>query len=231
MTDGGPDVAARRVRQAFSAELDQLRLQVEVMAVRVDQNLERMREFLLSGDTSVADRAVNADDDIDAMNVSLTERCYDLIAREAPVASDLRFVVSVLRVLGELERVGDLALRVVKLAPDWELLRSGGATYDILSTMADIAVGQYRMALEAWSAQDLGLAEDLVRSGRVMDSSTEQLMRELLRLEGPTAVSCALRTLVAGRSLDRIADHSAVIGARLRYLLTGDPDHLATEIR
>lgn len=226
---GGADGAT--VRQGFSAELDQLRLQVEVMAVRVDQNLERMREFLGRGDVATAERAVNADDDIDAMNVSLTERCYDLIAREAPVASDLRFVVSVLRVLGELERVGDLALRVVKLAPDWELIRSGTATFDILNTMADLAVGQYRLALEAWSAQDLGLAEQLVHSGRVMDSCTEHLMRELLRLDGPDALPCALRTLVAGRSLDRIADHSAVIGVRLRYLLTGNPDHLATEVR
>jgi len=56
-------------------------------------------------------------------------------------------------------------------------------------------------------------------------------MRELLRLEGPEAVPCALRTLVVGRALDRIADHAAIIGARLRYLITGDPDHLATEIR
>jgi len=219
------------VRQAFSAELDQLRLQVEVMGVRVDQNLERMRDVLVSGDLRTAAVAVNADDDIDAMNVSLTERCYELIAREAPVASDLRFVVSVLRVLGELERVGDLALRVVKLTPDADLLRSGGRTYDILLSMADAAVAQYRQALRAWSAQDLALAEDLLGSSQLMDATTDQLMRELLRLDGPDAVPCALRTMVAGQALDRIADHAAIIGARLRYLITGDPDHLATEIR
>jgi len=219
------------VRAAFSAELDQLRLQVEVMAVRVDQNLERMRDVLTAGDLRVAAVAVNADDDIDAMNVSLTERCYELLAREAPVASDLRFIVSVLRVLGELERIGDLALRVVKLAPDVELIRRGGGTYDILLSMADAAIAQYRMALQAWSAQDLALAVDLVGSGQVMEATAERLTRELLRLEGPDAVACALRTMVAGRSLDRIADHAAIIGARLRYLLTGDPDHLASEIR
>jgi phosphate transport system protein len=219
------------VRHGFSAELDQLRLQVEVMAVRVDQNLERMRDVLATGDREAAALAINADDDIDAMNVSLTERCYELIAREAPVASDLRFVVSVLRVLGELERIGDLALRVLKLAPDWELVRSGERTYDILLSMADIAVGQYRTALRAWSAQDLVLADELAHAGRAMDPTTEQLMRELLRMDGPDAVACAVRTLTAGRALDRIADHASIIGARLRYLLTGDPDHLATEIR
>jgi phosphate transport system protein len=219
------------MRHAFSAELDQLRLQVEVMAVRVDENLERMRSFLADGDARLAEQAVATDDAIDAMNVSLTERCYDLIAREAPVASDLRFVVSVLRVLSELERVGDLALRVCKVAPDWPLLRAGGPTFDLLLSMSDSAIEQYRAALRAWSAQDLDLATSLAGSSLVMEAQNERLMRELLRLDGPDAVPCALRTLVVGRALDRIADHAAIIGARLRYLITGDPDHLATEIR
>jgi phosphate transport system protein len=219
------------VRQGFSAELDQLRLQVEVMAVRVDQNLERMRDFLATGDTDVADVAVNADDDIDAMNVSLTERCYDLLAREAPVASDLRFVVAVMRVLGELERVGDLSLRVVKIGADWTTVRGSATTYDILVSMADTAVEQYRLALSAWSSQDLALADSLARSGRVLDLANEQLARELLRLQGPDAVATALHSLVIGKALDRIADHAAIIGSRLRYLLTGDPGHLAAEIR
>jgi len=218
-------------RRAFSGELDQLRLQVELMAIRVDQNLERMREFLANGDRSVAEVALASDDDIDAMNVSLTERCYELIAREAPVASDLRFVVSALRVLGELERVGDLTLRIVKLAPEWDLLHSREETFEILVAMSELAINHYRLALRAWSAQDLGLAQDLIGTNQAMDASTERLMRELLNLQGPDAVPCALRTLVAGRALDRIVDHAAIIGARLRYLLTGDPDHLATEIR
>jgi phosphate transport system protein len=219
------------VRQGFTDELDQLRLQVEVMAVRVDENLERMREFLATGDLAVADRAVAADDDIDAMNLSLTERCHDLLAREAPVASDLRFVVSVLRVLGELERVGDLALRVVKVGDGWGLVRAHDATYDILASMADTAVAQYRCALAAWSSQDLALADEVARSGAVLDLANAQLVRQLLALEGPDAVPTALHSLVIGKALDRIADHAAVIGNRLRYLLTGDPDHLAAELR
>ncbi len=219
------------VRHGFSAELEQLRLQVEVMAVRVDQNLERMKEFLATGDGGVAGVAVATDDDIDAMNISLTERCYDLLAREAPVASDLRFVVSVMRVLGELERVGDLSLRVVKIGPDWSVVRDAATTYDILVSMADIAVDLYRQALAAWSSQDLGQADALARSGPALDLGNEQLARELLRLQGPTAVPAALHSLVIGKALDRIADHAAIIGSRLRYLLTGDPGHLAAEIR
>jgi phosphate transport system protein len=219
------------VRHGFSAELDQLRLQVELMAVRVDENLERMREFLATGDLGVAQRAVDADDDIDAMNLSLTERCHDLLAREAPVASDLRFVVSVLRVLGELERVGDLALRVVKVGAEWSTVARHPATYAILVAMADTAVAQYRSALSAWSSQELAVADDLARSGHVMDRANEHLARELLLLNGPDAVPAAMHSLVIGKALDRIADHAAVIGCRVRYLITGDPEHLAAELR
>ncbi len=222
---------AHPLRAGFSAELEQLRLQVELMAVRVDQNLERMREVLSSGDSSLADRALNADDDIDDMNVSLTERCYDLLRREAPVASDLRFVVSVLRVLGELERVGDLALRVVKLAPHHAAMASNPPTYDILAAMADESVERYRSALRAWATMDLAAATDLATVSRSMDLFYERLMFELLRLEGPDAVRIAIVTFAAGRSLERIGDHAAIIGARLRYLITGDPNHLVAEVQ
>jgi phosphate transport system protein len=225
LAQGGP------FRRQFAAELEQMHLQVEVMAVRVDEALERMREVLSTGDTRAADVALCADDIIDEMNVSLTERCYDLLRREAPVASDLRFVVSVIRVLSDLERIGDLSLRVAKLAPEQPVLASSPATFDILLTMADRAVDRFRLALRAWATLDLGLATELATGPRTMDMFQERLMAELLRLEGPTAVRVAVRTFTAGQAIDRIIDHSAVIGARLRYLITGDPDHLVAEVR
>lgn len=219
------------VRKSFQEELDQLRLQVELMGIKVDHNLERMREVLASGDEAAARAAVGCDDEIDAMNVSLTERCYDILARENPVASDLRFIVSVLRILAELERVGDLALRVVELNPERAVWAANAVTYDLLVSMGETAIGAFRDALRAWSAQDLALATDLASRVRAMDLHYEHLMAELLGLRGDDAVRTATTTLIAGRSLERIADHAAIIGARLRYLLTGDPDHLTAEVR
>jgi phosphate transport system protein len=225
------DRSAAPLRLQYSAELEQLRLQTEVMGVRVDENLERMRTVLETGSVPLAEQAVAADDDIDAMNVSLTERCYDVLARESPKAGDLRLVVSVIRVIAELERVGDLSLRVVKLAPEHELLRRDDATFAILCAMADEAIGRYRLALRAWGTEDLSLATALAAGSTVMDRADEQLAERLLLLSGPDAVPAALRTLIAGRALERIADHAALIGTRVRYLVTGDPDHLAAEVR
>ncbi len=222
--DGGP------ARQHYTAELEQLALQVEMMGVLVDQNLERMRDVLRGGDASTATQAVAADDRIDAMNVSLMERCYELLRREAPVASDLRLIVSVLRVTPELERIGDLALRVVKLQPDHELLVAVPRAFDVLETMADHAIDRYRDALRAWSALDLDLA-DRVAAEAPPGVAATQLVEALLAYGGTDGVAVTLRTMVAGQALDRIADHAAVLGARVRYLITGDPDHLAAEVR
>lgn len=220
-----------RLRQQFTAELEQLRLQVELMAVRVDQNLERMRDVLATGDLELARAAIACDDDIDKMNLSLTERCYDLLARESPVASDLRFIVSVLRVLSELERIGDLSLRVDKEVDGYELLRSDEVAFDVLQAMADEALERYRTALRAWATMDLDLATGLARRNRTMDLFYERLMAEIVRYDGREPVRVAIAVTAVGRALERIGDHASIIGARLQYLITGDPDHLAAEVR
>ena len=227
-TDGAPVP----LRTSFREELDQLRLQVELMGVRVDQNLERMREILVHGDEGgTLSAALAVDDEIDAIHVSLMERCYDLLNREQPMAGDLRFLVSVVRILSEFERVGDLALRVIKLGPGRDELAACGPAWDIVRTLVDIAVDTYRTALRAWATQDLTLATDLVEHRPELTTIHERLISELRRLDGPDAVGLAMDLFVAGQAADRIADHAAVLGARLRYLLTGEAGHLSAEVR
>jgi len=230
-TVGGAPEDGGGARVAFRSELDQLRLQVELMGVRVDENLERMRAVLATGDVSVAALAIATDDDIDAMNVSLTERCYAILTLEAPVASDLRLVVSVLRVIGEFERIGDLALRVVKLAPRHRLLTADAAAHDILVVMADAAVERFRMAVRAWVTLDADLAVDLTGAPAELELAMEHLTRRVHALVGPDAAEQAVAITSAARAVDRIADHTVVLGARVRYLVTGDPAHLAVEVR
>jgi phosphate transport system protein len=231
MSAGGePAVPLRTV---FHEELDQVRMQVELMGVRVDQNLERLRHLLDDPDPDgeIVAAAYAADDDIDAMHMSLLERCYALLGREAPMASDLRFLVCVVRILAEFERVGDLSLRVMKLAPAFERLRTCGTAWDIVRTLLESAVDQYRTALRAWSAQDLRLATELVEHPPRRELLHERLVSELRRVDEPDAVTIAVQLSSAAQAADRIADHAAIIGARLRYLITGEAAHLAAEVR
>lgn len=219
------------LRAGFHGELEQLRLQVEVMAFRVAQNLDRMEAAVREGDADEAAAAIAADDDIDSMHVSLTERCYDLLARESPVAGDLRFVVSVLRVLEELERIGDLALRVAKQTPDHGVLARHPNILARLSSMASLARDLERIALDAWSAQDLSIACSLVDRSREMDEHYAALVADLLALDGADSAHVAIVAVVMGRALGRIGDHTVIVGERLRYLLTADPAYLLSEVR
>ncbi|MEX2587842.1 MAG: phosphate signaling complex protein PhoU [Actinomycetota bacterium] len=224
-----PDPAEEQsLRAGFADELDQLRLQLEVLAVRVGDALNRMRTVLNTGDAETAEAALAADDDIDAMVVSLTERCYDLLRLQAPVASDLRFIVSVIRLLEELERIGDLSLRVVKQA---DMLPLDPGLSDTVSEMAAVAQGLFKTAIAAWSKQDLDLACTLATRNRVMDSHYGTLMQKVLALEGPGAAQRAVTAVLVGRALERIADHTVIVGERLRYMITADPAYLASEIR
>ncbi|MEY2591737.1 MAG: phosphate transport system protein [Acidimicrobiaceae bacterium] len=218
-------------RESFQQELDQLRLQVEVMAAQVGIALSRMHEVLRTGDAELAAEAIAADDLVDAMLVSLTERTYDLLRREAPVASDLRYLVSVLRVLEELERVGDISLRVVKQAPDQPLLAAHARLFEILDRMAVLAESLFRTAVDAWSAEDAMVVGDMAARSAGMDDEYRALLDEILALQGPGAVAVAVTAVLVGRALERIADHTVIVGERVRYLLTGDPAYLASEVR
>ena len=227
---GPMPVPPRSIRRHFAAELDQLRMQIEVMALKVDEALQRSTQVLLTGDLELAEQVIASDDEIDGMLVSLTERCYDLLGRQQPVASDLRLIVSVLRILGELERTGDLCLRIVKLAPDHHLLTMNPETFAILRDMAHEASELFRCAFRAWSGQDLALARSLEQRDDAMDDYNTRLMTAIMQMEGPRAVRIGVTTVLAGRALERIADHSVMIGERLRYMLTGDIGSLSAEI-
>jgi len=200
------------------------------MALRVEGALQRASQVLERGDLELAADVVGDDDAIDQMLVSLTERCYEILCRQAPVASDLRLIVSVLRIVSDLERAGDLCLRIVKLAPDQPLLARSADTFQLLQTMGIEALRLFRIAVEAWARQDLALAKSLEERDDAMDQDLARLTAAVLALEGPDAVPLAIQTLAAGRAFERIADHAVMIGERVRYLLTGDVTSLSKEI-
>lgn len=160
--------------------------------------------MLLTGDLDLAEQVIAADDDVDQMFVSLTERCYELLSRQNPVASDLRLIVSVVRIIGDIERAGDLCLRIAKLAPEQHRLAANQETFTILKDMAHAAMELFRNAIRAWSMQDLRLARSLEERDDSMDSHNARLMEAIMRLDCPDAVPIAVTTVLAGRALERI---------------------------
>ena len=129
------------------------------------------------------------------------------------------------------DQARDLSLRIIQLSPKMDELAAAGPAWDIIQSLVEVAVDQYRNALRAWSTQDLDLATRLVEEPPRLGSFHERLLAELRQLEGADAISTAVDIVIAAQAADRIADHAAIIGARLRYLITGEPKHLVAEVR
>ncbi len=213
----------------FVEELDQLRLQVDLMALRVGEAIDQAIAVLEHGDAAAAEALLASDDEIDALHVSLTERCYELLVRHQPMASDLRLVVSVIRVIGVLERIGNLCLRIAKLVGDQSLLAGHPAVFGVIVELAMNVRIRFRTVHAAWSSGDLDELQAL-DAADPLDELGTPLIERILELDGDDAVRVAVAAFIAGRSLDRVGDHTEVIAARLRYLITGDTVYLAEEV-
>lgn len=215
-------------RAQFREALDMLRVDVDVLGLLAQEAVAGALRALLGDDRSAAHDVLAGDDRIDALFVALEERAYALVAQQAPVAADLRFLMSSLRVMADFEKTGDRAVAVAKSAlADWD---REAVTVGLLGRMGDLALALLASARQAWLEQDLHIVAELKSGDDVLDGCFRQLVAHLLSQEGPGAPSLVLHAHAAGRNLERIADHAVIIGDRVSYMLTGDPSALAAEI-
>jgi phosphate transport system protein len=215
-------------RARFREALDALRVDVDALGRMAQEATAGAVRALIADDGATAGAVVAGDDRIDALFVALEERAYGLIAQQAPVASDLRFLMSALRVMADYEKTGDRAVAVAKIAMvDWQ---RESTTIELLGRMGDLALSLLGAAREAWLEQDLVVATGLKRRDDAADACYRRLTAHLLEQRGQRVSVLVLHAHAAGRNLERIADHAVMIGERVSYLLTGDPSALAAEI-
>jgi phosphate transport system protein len=217
------------IRAQFHEAQELLRVDVDALGLLAEKAVIGAVGALLGDDALAAHAVIAGDDQIDALFVALEERAYALVAQQAPVAADLRFLMSALRVMADFEKTGDRAVALAKTTlADWE---REPVTIGLLGRMGDLALTMLTSARAAWLEQDLLVASDLKRRDDVLDSTFRELVAHLLTRQGPGAPSLVLHAHMAGRNLERIADHGVIIGERVSYMLTGDPSALAAEIR
>ena len=206
-----------------------LQVDVGALGLMAQHAVEGAVGALVGDDRPAAREVVAGDDRIDALFVALEERAYALVAQQAPVAADLRFLMSSLRVMADYEKTGDRAVAVAKSAlAGWERETT---TLSLLARMGELSLGLLADSRRAWLEQDLLVASDLKRRDDVLDGCFRRLVEHLLAQDGPGAPGLVLHAHAAGRNLERIADHAVIIGERVSYMLTGDPSALAAEAR
>jgi phosphate transport system protein len=211
------------MRITLQEELDQLEAALQEEGVRALRALRGCLNALENHDTELADEVIAFDDEVDESYLSIEEGIQSLLARQTPVAVDLRLVLAILHINLHLERMADYCVTVAKLTklvrdvtPDTTLLEA-------FEEMGSRAEEMIRVALDSFSARNVEQAESLVDLDELIDRANRRVVQHVLGLSGdPDLREWGLRMIVVSRCLERIGDHAVDIGEQTAYLVTGE---------
>ena len=217
------------MRQTFHDELDQIGRALVQMNAMVNAAMARATTALLDADLGLAEQVISADGKIDAVRDDLEGKSFDLLARQQPVAGDLRIIVTSLRMVAELERMGDLALHIAKVArmryPSSAVPAELRETIREMGRVAERIAGK---AGDAMAGKDVGLAEELESDDDNMDALHRRLFSILLSDDWAYGIEPAIDMTLIGRYYERFADHAVSVARRVIYLVTGEMPQSAT---
>ncbi len=211
------------MRQTFHDELDQIgRSLVEMNAV-VSAAMGRATVALLDSDLGLAEQVISDDGKIDAVRDQLEGKAFDLLARQQPVAGDLRIIVTSLRMVADLERMGDLALHIAKVARmRYPACAVPDELQETIRQMGQIAERIAGKAGDAIAGKDVALAEELESDDDAMDALHRRLFSILLSDDWAYGMEPAIDMTLIGRYYERFADHAVSVARRVIYLVTGE---------
>jgi phosphate transport system protein len=185
------------------------------------RSLRAAVEALVTRDVELADEVIAFDDDVDEIYLRTEHEIEELLARQTPVASDLRLVLSILHSNLHLERMGDLCTTMAKLTRLSASLPADELLLDGFREMGARGEEMIRVALEAFHRRDARLAESLLSLDELIDRSNRRVVRRLVEL-GSENLEWGLRMIVASRCLERLGDHAVDIGEQAAFLATGE---------
>lgn len=208
-------------RQGYIEELESLKTSITQMGRAASDAVIRAMEAVAKQDMVLAERVIAEDDIIDEMEVDIENRCLSLIARQQPLAGDLRVIGTGMKIATDLERIGDAAVDIARIAR-----RIGNAPLIKplvdLPRMAQMAEQMLGDSLRAYRTRDAVLADKVCRDDDAVDDLYSQIFRELLTymMERPETISQAIDLIFVARHLERVADHATNIGEWVVYLTT-----------
>jgi phosphate transport system protein len=220
------------MRKTFHGELDHIGRTLVDMTAAVDVAMRDATTALLEADLTLAERVISADADVDRLRDDLEARAFDLLARQQPVAVDLRTLITSLKAVADLERMGDLALHVAKVArmryPSCAVPDEARGTIAEMGEVAQRIVMKTRQVLEG---QDVELAEELEHDDDTMDALHRRLFSLLLSDGWQHGIEPAIDITLIGRYYERYADHAVSVARQTIYLVTGEMPPILPTLR
>ena len=204
-------------------QIETLKERILRLGTLVEEAISKSITALINRDTALAQRVIVNDSEIDAMEVEVEEECLKILALYQPVAADLRFVVAVLKINNDLERMGDLARNIAKRVTQLE----GGDPYDLppeIRTMATQAQEMVRQCLDAVVKRDPTLARQVREEDDIVDEARQRIQRRVLQgiKNAPENVENLLRINSVSKHIERIADMATNIAEDVVYMVEGD---------
>jgi phosphate transport system protein len=224
----------------FDAELEAIRSRVLEMGGLVESQIRRALDALSSGERALSDEVIANDRRVNAMEVALDGECSQVIVRRQPAANDLRLIVAITKTVTDLERIGDEAQKIARMAKSiHERGLDGRAprTVDVRHA-AGVALAMLRSALDAFARLDVSAAADVIRDDAAIDSEFRSILRQLITymMEDPRTISSALDVVWVAKAIERIGDHAKNMAEQVIYIVKGtdvrhvDPANIEREL-
>jgi len=226
-------VSSEHISKKFDADLEAVRSRVMQMGGLVEEQIERAVEALTTGNHELIDQVIAEDHRVNAMEVSIDEICSQIIARRQPAAGDLRMIMTVIKTITDLERIGDEAEKIARMSKlIYAADRMHMPRFIEIKHVANIALEMLRKSLDAFARLDLGAAAQVVRQDELVDEEFRSIMRQLITfmMEDPRKISTALEILFVAKAIERIGDHAKNMSEYVVYMVKGrDVRHVTVE--
>jgi len=217
----------------FDQELEAVRARVLQMGGLVEEQIINAVEALASGNVELANTVMANDHRVNALEVGLDEECSMIIARRQPTASDLRMLLTVIKTITDLERIGDEASKVARMAKlVYEADRIVSPRFTEIKHMTTIVLDMLRKALDGFARLEVSNATQIARLDESVDEEYRMVLRHLVTymMEDPRTISMFIEIIFAAKAIERIGDHAKNMSEYVVYMVKGkDVRHTSVE--
>ena len=222
----------QHISAKFNVELEGIKNRLLEMGGKVEEQLAAAVEALIERDSGAAEQIIDGDHDVNKMEMAIDDECSTILARRQPAASDLRLILTVIKVNTDVERIGDEAAKIARQALRLAEENASPTSFVEIRHIGKHVATMLRNALDAFARLDLEMAVEVVKEDSAVDKEYGSAMRSLVTfmMEDPRDIGAILNEMWALRSLERIGDHASNIAEHVVYLVRGlDVRHQSLE--
>jgi phosphate transport system protein len=231
--DRGDEMPSEHIYKQFDADMEAVRARVLEMGGMVEEQVDQAVDALISGNTKLAEGVIERDHHVNALEVAADEACTQIIALRQPTARDLRMILTIIKTITDLERIGDEAAKIARFAIKvYEHDRISSTRYNEIKYMAGLTTKMLRESLDSFARLDASGAADVARQDMEVDEEFHLITRHLITfmMEDPRTITTFIDLLFVVKAIERIGDHAKNMSEYVVYMVKGkDVRHTSIE--